>query len=189
MNDDAMLGVHATPPLPAPRPRNKANATPGGVTIVEKHLRQIVVWAEKNRRDATTDRIKYWMFKLPALLCATAGSVLEAYHRHDFVLILTAVATVCIGVDSIRPRGQLHNAHMRAWHELSHLASRVELELDRIQLSAAALDDTEWVSKLDDLLATIAREEARVEAYLATAEAALGELPATATNTPVSKER
>ncbi|HEX7314971.1 MAG TPA: hypothetical protein VF297_13670 [Pyrinomonadaceae bacterium] len=82
-------------------------------------------WALDNRRDARRDALAFWSLKLPAILAAASAGVLAQFHLRTVSVILGAAASLCVIIDGIHPRGMLRNIHMRAYHDLRLLSTRM----------------------------------------------------------------
>ena len=184
--DDPRSGVKVAPPAPSTvysyRPKSLAStASSRADEALINQIETLVDWGKQNRREARNDKIKYWCFKLPALVCATGSSVLEWHNFHGMVVILSAVAALCIAIDSALPRSHLHNVRKRAEHDLLRLANEMAIERDKINSSHPPLDDSQLSDRVHSLLDKITAERARVSTYLKEAEAALGDDIATST--------
>lgn len=111
---------------PSPSGGVDPNMPPALVTF----LREIGEWAVANQRDATRDRIGFWALKLPAIISSAASSLLILAHLPMVSVVLAAIASMCIIIDGLNPRGSLRNAHLRAVHRLSALAHEVRQDWD-----------------------------------------------------------
>ena len=91
-------------------------------------LLELEQWAIDNRRDATRDTIAFWSLKLPAIIAAASAGVLAQFQLTTVSVLLGATASLCVIVDGIHPRGMLRNIHMRAFHDLRYLSTRMMTE-------------------------------------------------------------
>lgn len=88
---------------------------------LQAFIGELEEWAAANARDARRDTVRFWLFKLPAILSSAASGVLSLERLEVVAAVLAAVATVCVLIDAVNPGGQLRNAHTRAVHDLRDL--------------------------------------------------------------------
>ncbi len=93
------------------------------------HMTELEVWAEANRKDARRDAFAFWALKAPAIVASASAGVWAHYQWTTVSLMAGAIASFCVIVDGIQPRGMLRNTHLRAFHDLrilmSHMTSRL----------------------------------------------------------------
>ncbi len=82
-------------------------------------------WAQGNRRDAKWDTVKFWSLKIPAIV-VSAGSGVFAYFKPGVAVVGGAIASLCVLIDALNPRGALRNAHLRAFNDLRILQARMK---------------------------------------------------------------
>jgi hypothetical protein len=90
---------------------------------LHNHIRELERWATANKQEAFYDAIAFWSLKVPALLAAASAGVWAHFELTTVSVIAGAMASVCVIVDGIHPRGMLRNTHLRAWRTRSHHAS------------------------------------------------------------------
>lgn len=116
------LGWQRKPPS-APFPRSLGTAKkPAGEDLAD-YLAELDQWAEENRRDARRDTWAFWALKAPAIVSSASAAVWAHFAWTTAAMISAAVASVCVAIDGIYPRGGLRNAHLRAVHDIRTLAS------------------------------------------------------------------
>jgi hypothetical protein len=134
-------------------------------------LLEIEEWATANRRDALWDAIAFWGLKIPAVLAAASAGVWAYFNLTLVSVIAGAVASLCVIIDGIHPRGMLRNTHLRAYHDLRMLSSQMI---------------SKWRSRrpesnVETVAARIIREASderrRIAAYIRDAETALTDKP------------
>ena len=142
--------------------------------VVQRHFAQIEHWAVDNQRDARIDLVRFWAFKLPAILGATATSALEASGLGRAVLYVGVISAICVAVDAIFPGGRLYNVHIRAFNELRLLGTMFATEWDRIRLEVPDASSQARANAAVRLLERIQKERQRIGNYIADGEAILG---------------
>lgn len=145
--------------------------------VIRGQLDSLSAWALANNADARHDRRRYWLFKIPAIVCAASTSALEAFGFGAVVILLGVVAAVCIAIDAAYPGGLLHNTHRRAANELSLLVDRVQTEWDEITVAWRDASTPEALQErteaLRALLKMLQDEKSRINQYLTAGEASL----------------
>lgn len=106
---------------PAARVTGTAASAPDLASELREFNAELEQWASANARDARHDTVRFWVFKLPAMLSSAASGLLSLEHLEVVATVLAAVATVCVLIDAVNPGGQLRNAHTRAVHDLRDL--------------------------------------------------------------------
>ena len=84
-------------------------------------ISELDTWATLNERDVRRDTIRFWAFKLPAIVSSASAGVLALEHLGTIAAILAAIASACVLIDAVNPGGQLRNAHLRAVFDLREL--------------------------------------------------------------------
>jgi hypothetical protein len=75
-------------------------------------------WAGENNRDACNDRLAFWALKIPAIIASASAGVWAQFHLTTISVLAGAIASVCVIIDGIHPRGMLRNTHLRAFHDI-----------------------------------------------------------------------
>ena len=139
-------------------------------------------WSSLNQREARRDLVSFWSLKVPAIAASASTALLQQMQLGMVSVLLGTLATVCILIDAMRPRGVLYNAHLAAAHELSSLALESATEISKIELSAEA----DKVPKALRLLEKIQEQRRGIATRIKVAEAAVratSSLPAVAVGT------
>jgi hypothetical protein len=146
--------------------------------IIKEELETLESWARVVDHDAKSDRVRYWCFKIPAILGAASTSVFEAFSYGWAVIAFGVLATVCAAIDAADSGGLLHNVHRRAANEIFLLRDRVRTNWDIIALQYG---DTKSMSGREQesvkLMTMIKNEKDRIKEYLMVAEASLDNKP------------
>lgn len=127
---NALAGLTSHPAAAADAaPPIEVAAAPALATPLPPELLQFLQgiegWAKANERDARNDTIQFWMFKAPAILSSALAGALALGDVKIPAAVLAGVASACVVIDAVNPRGQLRNAHLRALHDLRNLEHSV----------------------------------------------------------------
>lgn len=136
-------------------------------TELRNQLAELELWAKANKKDAAWDALAFWSLKIPAILAAASAGVWVHFELTTVSVIAGAIASVCVIVDGILPRGMLRNTHLRAYHDLRILFSRMMSEW-RSRKSKAR--DGNAARKI---IRDSEEERRRIAAYIRDAETAL----------------
>lgn len=136
--------------------------------ILNQELAELEGWALANHSDSTRDKLAFWSLKGPAIVCSVCTAVFEALGWSVPVMVVGIVTGVCVAIDGALPRGQLHNVHVRAVHELRALQYEVRNAFQQAEFRG----DLQQV--FPDILQHIADRRKAITGYLVVAEAALG---------------
>lgn len=98
--------------------------------ILVAHMRSLEQWALDNQKDARRDSWSFWAFKAPAILASASAGVWAHFGWVTIGVVLGAIASLCVIVDGIYPRGMLRNTHLRAVHDLRDLTNHMWAEFD-----------------------------------------------------------
>lgn len=156
-------------PAPAPSAIPVASSDPsnGMPWELQQQLTELEQWALLNQRDARRDALGFWSLKIPAILASASAGMLAHFELVTVGVIMGAVASVCVIIDGILPRGMLRNTHLRAFHDLRMLSTNMMSQW-RSRSSTA---------KPDNIARRIIRdaeeERQRIATYIRDAEAAL----------------
>ncbi|SEH04722.1 Uncharacterised protein [Candidatus Venteria ishoeyi] len=112
-------------PIPAapPRPRipklgEKNDDYPHEL---RSYIEELEEWSKENKKEATLDTFAFWSLKLPAIIVAATTGLWAHYELEHISIISGSVASICIAIDGIHPRGLLRNTHLRAHHDIRSL--------------------------------------------------------------------
>jgi len=93
--------------------------------IWKDQLSELETWARANQRHARNDTLAFWTLKAPAIIASASAGIWAHFGLTTVSAISGAVASVCVIVDGIHPRGMLRNTHLRATHDIRILISRM----------------------------------------------------------------
>ena len=122
-------------------------------------------WAAQNKKDSQKDACKFWILRGPAITASSFAAVCVYFGWDSLTVILSAIAALCMTVDSIHPSGMLRNTHLCAFHELRKLAS----ELVGDWRGSAAKDD----KTARQLIQKAEKRKQQIAGLIADAETAL----------------
>jgi hypothetical protein len=104
---------------------------------------------------------------------AAAATTCAAFGYGSVVIVLAALAAICIAVDGARPAGLLHNVHRKAANEARRAAATLQAGWHLVQLECDGHLDQKR-SRAAGLLRTAHAERQRIINYVTAAEAGLG---------------
>jgi hypothetical protein len=150
---------------PAPAPDiSTANAVP---IELQEHLTELEQWAVSNRKDARTDAFSFWSLKIPAIFASAGAGVLAHFELTTVGLIAGAIASMAVIIDGVHPRGMLRNIHLRAYHDLRILSSKMVSQWR----SRDTDSDDRGVAR--SIIRNAEKERQRIASYIRDAETAL----------------
>jgi hypothetical protein len=159
------------PPGPAASPPPIESFVEAVREIWDHHLAELEQWAQGNLRDARHDAVAFWALKVPAILASASAGIWAHFNLPTVSVIAGAIASVCVIVDGIHPRGMLRNTHLRAVHDLRILTSRMTSQF------RSSVGPTSSLGHLDNTVRKIIRESEpereRIAAYIRDAETSL----------------
>ncbi len=88
-------------------------------------LVELEQWALANKKDTQNDTLAFWSLKAPAILTSAGTGVLAYFDQKTIGVVLGFVASVCVIIDGVQPRGMLRNIHLRAFHDIRFLSSKM----------------------------------------------------------------
>jgi hypothetical protein len=117
------------PAMSAPMKSRKRENTPDSLPPdLRDHIEELEEWASANKKEALQDTVAFWSLKVPAILAAASAGIWGHFELTAVSIVAGALASVCVIVDGIHPRGMLRNTHLRAFHDLRILTSRMMME-------------------------------------------------------------
>jgi len=90
---------------------------------LREQLGELEQWALANQADARRDAIAFWALKVPAILASASAGVWAHFNLTTVAVLMGAVASFCVIIDGVHPRGMLRNVHLRAFHDLRGLTA------------------------------------------------------------------
>ena len=134
---------------------------------LRQQLTELEQWAIANQSDARSDAIAFWSLKIPAILASACAGVVAHFDLTTVSVIAGAVASVCVIIDGVHPRGMLRNLHLRAYHDIRILSTNMVV-LWRSRNSGANGDHT-----ARQIIRNAEKERQRIAAYIRDAETSL----------------
>lgn len=162
-----MRSAAAAPDAAMPFPATRSASAETMPLELRQQLNELEQWAIANHRDARMDAITFWSLKVPAILASASAGVLARFDLTTASLVVGATASVCVVIDGVHPRGMLRNIHLRAFHDVRILTSRM---VSQWRSRSVAADD-------DNIARRIVRdaetERERIAGYIRDAETSL----------------
>jgi hypothetical protein len=128
---------------------------------------ELAQWAKSTKSDAMRDAVAFWSLKGPAILASASAGLWAYFDLKVATVIMGAVASACVIIDGIHPRGMLRNIHLRAFHDIRVLIMNMANEWR--SRSAGAKPDN--VAK--KIISNSGPERERIAKYVRDAETAL----------------
>jgi hypothetical protein len=135
------------------------------------HLIEFAQWAELNKKDARNDTIAFWALKLPAVFAAASAGVWAHFDVTGASVVAGAIASLCVIIDGIHPRGLLRNTHLKAYHDIRDLTAKAITEWRTRNRSSN--DET----VVRTIIQGIESQRRAIAAYIRDAETALNSKP------------
>jgi hypothetical protein len=157
---------------PAPNLPNDDDAgDPQKIIIAE--LKVLEAWASSNLSASRRDFVRYWIMKVPALLCGLGVAGAKQLGLGDtIVAVLGLVSTFLISVDAVWPGGLAFNAHRRAASEIRRLQMDSSSAWNEAKLMHGSNPDKLRASAID-ILRIIRDERTRIDQQITAAETSL----------------
>lgn len=134
---------------------------------LKNYLTELQNWGSDNKKDSTIDTISFWSLKIPAILSSSLAGLCAHFKWSSFGVILGAVASICVIIDGIHPRGMLRNIHLKAYHDISILTRDI---YNKWRTRSSKMSDENTYTKL---IKEAQSEEKRISKYLSEAETSL----------------
>lgn len=131
------------------------------------HLLELEEWAQANKWNATWDTLGFWSLKMPAILVSASAGVWAHFGLTTASVLAGAIASACVLIDGIHPRGMLRDAHIQAYYDIKILLNRMVSEW---RSRRAGSDE---VNAARRIIREAEGECQRIQAYIRDAEAAL----------------
>jgi hypothetical protein len=96
-----------------------------------EYLQQLKDWSDANAKDARRDAIKFWSFKIPAIVVATGSGLIASLHWPALVSAVTGlIGGFCVTLDGIVRPGAMLKTHQRAVFDLGILSNSMKRQWD-----------------------------------------------------------
>lgn len=135
--------------------------------ILRAQLKDLSDWAIANQNDAKKDTIQFWLLKIPAIITSASAGIFAHYELTALSVIAGAIASICIAIDGIQPRGMLKSIHTRAFHDISILVNSMKMQWRTRDMSADPEEKAQEIMRASD------DEWKRIAKYISDAESAI----------------
>ena len=95
---------------------------------LREQLDELEQWAIRNYNDGRKDTIAFWSLKVPAIIAAASAGVFAHFNCTSVSLVVGAIASCCVIIDGLHPRGMLRNIHLRAYHDIRILTRKMMIQ-------------------------------------------------------------
>jgi hypothetical protein len=153
------LGAYGASPAP-----KKSNKMP---KELQQQLDEIEEWALTNKKDSKKDAINFWILKIPAIVTSASAGIWAHFDLTTVSVISGAIASICVVLDGIHPRGMLKNIHTRAYHDLRMLSGT----MTTAWRSRDSFSNVKEVAQ--EIIRNNEEERLRIASYIRDAESAL----------------
>jgi hypothetical protein len=133
---------------------------------LQQQLRELEQWALANKKDARNDAIAFWSLKTPAILTSAGAGLLAHFGQPTVSLWAGALATLCVLIDGVHPRGVLRNIHLSAYHDIRLLSTTMMSQWRSRKIDA----NNEKVAR--EIIREAEKERRRIATYIRNAESA-----------------
>jgi hypothetical protein len=134
---------------------------------LQQHLIELEEWAIANKKDARRDAIAFWSLKIPAIFASASAGILARFDLTTVSVVAGAIASFCVIIDGVHPRGMLRNSHFRAYHDIRILSTNMVAQW-RSRDSEVTADSVGRV-----IIRNGEKERQRIAVYIRDAETAL----------------
>jgi hypothetical protein len=128
-------------------------------------LSELDQWAKDNQKDTRHDAVAFWALKIPAIVASASAGIWAHFGLTTVSVIAGAIASVCVIIDGIHPRGMLRNTHLRAVHDIRILMKDMTSRLG----SSTGLRE----NAIRRIIRDVKAERKRIAFYIRDAETAL----------------
>jgi hypothetical protein len=118
-------------------------------------------WAMANEKSAKWDLANFWLLKIPAILVSASAATLAHYRLDAAATFAAGMASACVLIDGLRPRGLLHAAHSKTSATIYNLHARMASEYRQGRLNGEAPKPL-----AARILKESARERAQINEYI-----------------------
>ena len=129
-------------------------------------------WALNNKNDAKRDAILFWILKIPAILFSVSAGLFAHFDIKLLPILAGAIASLCVLIDGLNPRGRLRNIHLKAHHDLRNLQHTIITEWKKVSVVKPTVDES--AKRAAEILEEAHKESERIADYIKNAETALG---------------
>jgi hypothetical protein len=141
--------------------------------IVSTELDVLEKWAAANLSASRHDFLRYWMMKIPALLCGLGVAGSKQLGLADLIVALLGLcSTFLISIDALWPGGLAFNAHRRAANEIRRLQLDSHTTWNQALLTYSTNPDKLREAAVE-ILQNIRTERTRIDQQVTAAETSL----------------
>jgi hypothetical protein len=130
-------------------------------------LLELEEWAQANKRDGRRDSVAFWSLKVPAIAASASAGLWAHFDLVGISVVAGSLASICVIIDGIHPRGMLRNTHLRAYHDIRILLTNMVTEWRSRNINAHDGNSARRIIREAEA------ERQRIAAYVRDAETAL----------------
>jgi hypothetical protein len=143
-------------------------------SAIDEQISVLERWAVANLAKDRRDRIRFWILKGAAFVCAGASAVATGFGLTEVSIVLGTTAALAVAVDAAWPASSFRNPHQRAVHDLRELQNTLKLRWDKVRLAHPDPLARERIAHALALLDAVQAKREEIGKYLGSAEPSPG---------------
>jgi hypothetical protein len=133
---------------------------------LNEQIADLECWVRANLRSERRAVLRFWLLRVPAVLCALVALAAVALGVPQVLAGLAAAVALLIAVDAAFPGGSLRSPLRRALYELRQLQNTAKIRWDRVRLAHPDPASPKRVAYALALLDLIGTKRENVSKYL-----------------------
>jgi hypothetical protein len=143
-------------------------------TAIDEQIADLEHWAEANLNRDRKDKLRFWVLRGLAFLCAAGAATTSGLGQQKAGLVFGALAALCVAIDSAWPSDSFRNVHRRAVYDLRELQNTLKLRWDKVRLAHPDASAPQRTAHALALLDQVQSKREEIGKYLGSSEASPG---------------
>jgi hypothetical protein len=143
-------------------------------TAIDEQIADLEHWAEANLNRDRKDKLRFWVLRGLAFMSAAGAAVAAGLGQAKAAVILSALAAICVAIDSAWPSDSFRNVHRRAVYDLRELQNTLKLRWDKVRLAHPDASAPQRTAHALALLDQVQNKREEIGKYLGSSEASPG---------------
>ena len=143
-------------------------------TAIDEQIADLEHWAEANLNRDRKDKLRFWVLRGLAFMSAAAAAVSAGLGQPKVAVVLSALAAICVAIDSAWPSDSFRNVHRRAVYDLRELQNTLKLRWDKVRLAHPDAAAPQRTAHALALLDQVQNKREEIGKYLGSSEASPG---------------
>ncbi len=143
-------------------------------TAIDEQIADLEHWAEANLNRDRKDKLRFWVLRGLAFLCAAGAATTAGLAQHKAAVVFGALAALCVAIDSAWPSDSFRNVHRRAVYDLRELQNTLKLRWDKVRLAHPDPGAPQRTAHALALLDQVQNKREEIGKYLGSSEASPG---------------